>query len=137
MQWTTWRDPKAGPPGERASWRERWRSLHDIWPVAVLFVFVIGGIYGGLFTATEGAGMGAFGAMAFALWRRALDWKSLYSCLVEAGRTTVMLFITGQLTCSLVLDHFGWLGAPVHPVDLPRLLGVACLMAGVVLIRWS
>ena len=51
--------------------------------------------------------------------------------------TTVMLFITGQLTCSLVLDHFGWLGAPVHPVDLPRLLGVACLMAGVVLIRWS
>ncbi len=51
--------------------------------------------------------------------------------------TTVMLFIAGQLACSLVLDHFGLLGVPMHPVDLPRLLGVLCLVAGVVLIRWS
>jgi transporter family-2 protein len=51
--------------------------------------------------------------------------------------TTVMLFIAGQLVCSLLIDHFGWLGVPVHPVDLPRLLGVLCLTAGVVLIRWS
>ena len=93
VQWSTWRDPKAGPPGERAGWRERWASLRDIWPVALLFVFVIGGIYGGLFTATEGAGMGAFGAMVFALWRRALDWKALYASLVESGRTTAMLFM--------------------------------------------
>src|SRR3990167_3257030 len=41
VQWSTWRDPKAGPPGERAGWRERWASLRDIWPVALLFVFVI------------------------------------------------------------------------------------------------
>ncbi len=93
VQWVTWRDPKAGPPGERSSWRERWLSLRDIWPVAALFIFVMGGIYGGLFTATEGAGMGAFGAMAFALWRRALGWTSLYACLVEAARTTAMLFM--------------------------------------------
>jgi bacterial/archaeal transporter family-2 protein len=51
--------------------------------------------------------------------------------------TTVMLFIAGQLACSLVLDHFGWLGVPLHPIDLPRVLGVVCLIAGVVLIRWS
>ena len=50
---------------------------------------------------------------------------------------TVMLFIAGQLACSLVLDHHGWLGVPVHPIDLPRALGVLCLVAGVVLIRWS
>ena len=61
--------------------------------MVVLFVFVIGGIYGGLFTATEGAGMGAFGAMAFALWRRALSWQTLYAALVESGRTTAMLFM--------------------------------------------
>jgi tripartite ATP-independent transporter DctM subunit len=93
VQWACWRDPKAGPPGERASWRERWASLRDIWPVAVLFVFVIGGIYGGLFTATEGAGMGAFAAMVFALWRRSLTWKTLYESLVDSGRTTAMLFM--------------------------------------------
>ena len=93
VQWSTWRDPKAGPPGERAGWRERWASLRDIWPVALLFVFVIGGIYGGLFTATEGAGMGAFGAMVFALWRRALRWGTLYAALLESARTTAMLFL--------------------------------------------
>ena len=91
--YVTWRDPKAGPPGERASWRERWVALKDIWAVAALFLFVMGGIYGGAFTATEGAGMGAFGAMVFALWRRVLSWRALYACLVESARTTAMLFM--------------------------------------------
>lgn len=50
--------------------------------------------------------------------------------------TTVMLFITGQMTASLILDHYGWLGVPQRPIDLPRILGVVCLTAGVVLIRW-
>ncbi len=93
VQWSCWRDPKAGAAGERASWRERGESLRGIWPVGLLFIFVIGGIYGGLFTATEGAGMGAFGAMMFALWRRALNWKTLYASLLESGRTTAMLFM--------------------------------------------
>ena len=93
VAYVTWRDPKAGPPGERASWRERWLALKDIWAVAALFIFVMGGIYGGAFTATEGAGMGAFGAMVFALWRRALSWEALYACLVESARTTAMLFM--------------------------------------------
>jgi len=61
--------------------------------VAFLFLFVMGGIYGGLFTATEGAGMGAFGAMVFALWRRALTWRTLYAALVESARTSAMLFM--------------------------------------------
>jgi bacterial/archaeal transporter family-2 protein len=50
--------------------------------------------------------------------------------------TTVMLFITGQMAASLLLDHHGWLGVPLHPIDLPRILGVLCLVAGIVLIRW-
>jgi len=93
VRWVVWRDPAAGPPGERSSWRERAVALKSVWAVVLLFVFVIGGIYGGLFTATEGAGMGAFGAMAFALWRRALSWQTLYAALVESGRTTAMLFM--------------------------------------------
>ena len=93
VQYVTWRDPKAGPPGERSSWKERWIALRDVWAVAALFIFVMGGIYGGLFTATEGAGMGAFGAMIFALWRRVLSWSALYQALVESARTTSMLFL--------------------------------------------
>jgi tripartite ATP-independent transporter DctM subunit len=93
VQYVTLRDPKAGPPGERSDWKERWQATKGVWAVGALFIFVIGGIYGGLFTATEGAGMGAFGAMVFALWRRVLSWKSLYQALVESARTTSMLFM--------------------------------------------
>jgi tripartite ATP-independent transporter DctM subunit len=93
VQYVTWRDPKAGPPGERSDWKERWAAARGVWAVALLFVFVMGGIYGGLFTATEGAGMGAFFAMIFALWRRVLTWNALYQALVESARTTSMLFM--------------------------------------------
>jgi tripartite ATP-independent transporter DctM subunit len=93
VTYTTWRDPRSGPPGQRTGWGERWRALRDVWAVAALFAFVMGGIYGGLFTATEGAGMGAFGAMTFALWRRALTWRTLYAALLESARTTAMLFM--------------------------------------------
>ena len=92
VAWITWRDPHAGPAGERSSWRERWRALRDVWGVALLVVVVLGGIYGGVFTATEGAGIGASGAFFFALARRALSWRTLGEVLVESARTTAMLF---------------------------------------------
>ncbi|GAB4037303.1 MAG: TRAP transporter large permease [Rubrivivax sp.] len=88
----TWRDPQAGPAGERTPWAQRWRALSGIWGVLLLVVVVLGGIYGGVFTATEGAGIGASGAFFFALARRALTLKVLYEILVESARTTAMLF---------------------------------------------
>ena len=75
VRYVVWRDPKAGPAGERSSWRERFTALKGIWGVALLFLVSIGGIYAGIFTATEGAGIGAFGAFLFALFRRALTWR--------------------------------------------------------------
>jgi C4-dicarboxylate transporter DctM subunit len=93
VMWITWRDPASGPPAEPHSWAERWASLRYVWPVIVLFVLVIGGIYAGAFTATEGAGIGAGGAFLFALVRRALTWKILLDVLVESARTTSMLFM--------------------------------------------
>jgi C4-dicarboxylate transporter DctM subunit len=114
VRYVTWRDPKAGPPGERTPWMDRWRSLRGIWAVVALFAFVIGGIYGGLFTATEGAGMGAFAAMVLALWRRALSWKSLYQALVESARTTAMLFMI--LIGALMFAEF--INITTMPADL-------------------
>jgi C4-dicarboxylate transporter DctM subunit len=88
----TARDPEHAPPGERTSWPDRWRALRGIWGVALLVVVVLGGIYGGLFTATEGAGFGAAGAFLFALARRRLTWGILFTVLAESARTTAMLF---------------------------------------------
>ena len=93
VAWTTWRDPAAGPPGPRSDWPARWRALRGVWGVTVLFILSVGGIYFGVFTATEGAAVGAFGAFVFALARRSLGWKVLYEILVESSRTTAMLFV--------------------------------------------
>jgi C4-dicarboxylate transporter DctM subunit len=93
VQWTVWRDPKSGPRGEKSTWRARLRAIEGVWAVALLFILVMGGIYGGVFTATEGAGIGAFGALCIALLRRALSWRTLLDALVESGRTTAMLFV--------------------------------------------
>jgi tripartite ATP-independent transporter DctM subunit len=90
--WILKRDPSAGPAGERTPWPGRWQALRGIWGVLLLVVLVLGGIYGGVFTATEGAGIGASGAFFFALARRALTLKTLLEVLVESARTTAMLF---------------------------------------------
>jgi tripartite ATP-independent transporter DctM subunit len=92
VSWITWRDPSAGPAAEVSTWRERFRALRSIWGVALLALVVLGGIYGGVFTATEGAGIGASGAFFFALARGTLTWRVLYEVLVESVRTTAMLF---------------------------------------------
>jgi tripartite ATP-independent transporter DctM subunit len=104
VEWMTWRDPLAGPPGERSSWAVRLAALEHVWPVLALFALVIGGIYAGLFTATEGAGIGAGGAFAFALARRALPWKVFVEVLIESVRTTSMLFMI--LIGALIFANF-------------------------------
>jgi tripartite ATP-independent transporter DctM subunit len=93
IMWITRRNPAAGPPAEPHSWAECMAALKYVWPVVALFILVIGGIYVGAFTATEGAGIGAGGAFLFALARRALTWRVLLEILVESARTTSMLFM--------------------------------------------
>src|SRR5262249_30207145 len=99
VQWIVWTDAKSGPSRQREAWRVRFVALKGIWAVAMLFIVVMGGIYGGVFTATEGAGIGAFGGLCFALARRVLTWRTLLDSLVESARTTAMLFaiLTGAL----------------------------------------
>jgi C4-dicarboxylate transporter DctM subunit len=84
--------PEALPRGEKAGGHERLASLRDIWATALLFLFIIGGMYGGLFTATEAAGMGAAGAFLIGLARRRLGRGAIMACLVESVRTSAAIF---------------------------------------------
>ena len=86
------RDPALGPPGARTPWPERLKALRDIRSVVLLFVLVLGGLYGGWFTPTEAAGIGASGGFLIALARRELDAASLVHVLTDSARTTAMLF---------------------------------------------
>jgi tripartite ATP-independent transporter DctM subunit len=85
-------DPEHAPAGEKTSWKDRMIALRGIWGVLLLVILVLGGIYGGVFTATEGAGVGAAGAFLFALARGRLSFKDTFDVLVESARTTAMLF---------------------------------------------
>jgi tripartite ATP-independent transporter DctM subunit len=86
-------DPKKGPRGARYSWRGRVRALSGVWGVVMLFALIIGGIYLGVFTPSEAAGIGASGGFLFALLRRKLDFKGTFEALVESGMTTTMIFV--------------------------------------------
>ncbi len=120
VQYVTWRDPKAGPRAERATWGERIVAVKEVWAVAVLFVIVMGGIYGGVFTATEGAGIGATGAFCFALARRVLSLKGLIEVLMESARTTGMLFMI--LVGALVFANF--VNYTTMPADLKNFVSL-------------
>jgi tripartite ATP-independent transporter DctM subunit len=71
---------------------ERFRLLKGVWGILSLFALVIGGIYLGVFTPTEAAGIGASGAFAFTWLRGKLNRRMLFSVLVESTHTTAMMF---------------------------------------------
>jgi tripartite ATP-independent transporter DctM subunit len=80
------------PPGKAVSRKELAESVREIWATLVLFVFVIGGIYGGLFTATEAAGMGAAGAFILGLIRGRLSRQDIRRSLLDTTRVTAAVF---------------------------------------------
>jgi tripartite ATP-independent transporter DctM subunit len=85
-------NPHLGPRGPKTNFMEKLGALSKTWQVLVLFLVVIGGIYLGVFTPTEAAGIGAFGAFLFALLKRKLTWDVFKKSLSDTIRTTVMVF---------------------------------------------
>ncbi len=100
VRWTVWRNPDAGPAGAPMPRSEKWKALKGVWAVVLLFIAVIGGLYGLFdfpplnlaFSPTEAAGMGATGAFLIALARRGLSWQDIREVLTETAHTTAQLF---------------------------------------------
>lgn len=84
-------NPKQGPPGEKTTWNDKLRSTPKFLPIVALFVLVIGGIYAGIFSAMEGGGIGAFGALVIAVATRNFSWQKLKTSLVDSAKTNSML----------------------------------------------
>ena len=83
--------PPAGPAGPRSSFREKMVSLKNVWPMVILFLLVIGGIYAGIFTATEAGAVGAFGAIVITFAMRRLNGKNFRDAVLETATTTAMV----------------------------------------------
>jgi C4-dicarboxylate transporter, DctM subunit len=92
------------PTGPRSSWKERLQGLRDIWAMLLLFVFVIGGLYGGLFTPTEAGGVGAGGALIIGVLRGRLGRKEIRRSLLQATRTAAAVFTV--LIGALLFGYF-------------------------------
>lgn len=109
VRYVVWRDPAAGPAGEKADWSERLHALRGVWGVLLLFTVVMGGIYLGIFTPTEAAGIGAGGAFVIALARRRLTLSTLFETLADTARTSAMLFavVIGALIFSDFINRAG------------------------------
>jgi len=85
--------PEMGPKAEPTSWKTKFASLYGTWPMLSLFVLVMGGIYFGIFTPTEAAGMGAFGSFIITLGKKKLNFKTFVESLIITGNMTAMIFL--------------------------------------------
>jgi tripartite ATP-independent transporter DctM subunit len=92
-------NPQLGPRGPVFTMKEKVASLGGVWETLVLFALVMGGMFAGFFTATEGAAIGAAGTLLIALAKQQLTWKKLIQCLNESIRTScmVMTIVAGAI----------------------------------------
>lgn len=97
--------PQLAPPFEKIPLKRRALNIISMWPVMVIMLFVLGGIYLGVTTPTEAAAVGAFMAMVFALIYRKLNWLTLKASLLGAVKITAMLLfiIVGAMILSGIL----------------------------------
>jgi C4-dicarboxylate transporter DctM subunit len=144
-----WVRPKFLPSAPRHSWQERLAGLRDIWATLLLFVFAIGGLYGGLFTPTEAGGMGAAGALIIGVARGRLTRPEIRRSLLQAVRTaaavlTVLIgallfgyFLTVTQTPQKVTQFLTGLGLGRHGVlalIMLMYLVLGCLMDALAMI---
>jgi tripartite ATP-independent transporter DctM subunit len=92
------------PIAPKSSWKERMAGLRDVWAPLLLFVFVIGGLYGGVFTPTEAGGVGAGGAFLLGVLRRRLGRAEIRASLLQATRTAAAVFTV--LIGALLFGYF-------------------------------
>jgi len=95
-----WYNPSLAPPivydDRSALWRERWASMLEVWPIVVLVLGVIVGLYRGWVTPTEGGAAGALLAVAIGVVQGKLSWEGLVESFKDAMTTTAQLFFVGM-----------------------------------------
>jgi tripartite ATP-independent transporter DctM subunit len=98
------RNPSMGPAGDRSSWGLRIGAFKDVWGVIILFILVMGGIWGGVFTPTEAAAVGALVSFLFVVTRGKLTINSLIPAFRDTVKTTGMIYVI--LIGAMIFGYF-------------------------------
>jgi tripartite ATP-independent transporter DctM subunit len=125
--------PEQGPALPRQAWGERLRTLRGVWPVVAIFVVVFGGIYGGVFTPTEGAAVGAVSTFVAGLALRELDLAGIKRAFLQTAETSGMIFMifvgADMLNSALALSQLpAALAQTVAGLGLPPLVIIAGIL---------
>lgn len=126
-------NPDMGPAGERVPLGEKFAALGRTWAILLLFALVIGGIYFGIFTPTEAAGIGAVGAFVISALRGRMTLANTREALMETVKTTAMIFaiLIGALTLNNLMVFSGIAGAMssfVSGLDMPPMAVMAIIL---------
>ena len=126
--------PELAPPSEPVPAGQRWRALLAIWPILGIFLVVFGGIYGGLFSPTEGAAVGAITTLIAGLAQRELNRAGILASLLGTAETTALVFMiflgADMMNATLALTALpaaiaAWVGA----LPVPAFVIVAAILA--------
>ncbi len=125
--------PGHGPASDKKSAREVLKAVKEVWPIAAIFAIVFGGIYGGWFTPTEAAAIGAAATFIAAMLKRELNWEKTKQCFYETAVTSGMIFMifigADVLNAALAFSQFPVLLAGiVKNSGLPPLAVIAGIL---------
>jgi C4-dicarboxylate transporter DctM subunit len=109
-------DPAAGPAAPGADRNEKLLALRDVWTVLLVFLVVMGGIYTGAFTPTEGAGIGAVGMFLIAVFYGGMRWQGFIDALLETAMTSSMIFVI-LLGAGILNAFLGFSQLPMRTAD--------------------
>jgi len=87
------KNPSLGPPGPESNLKEKLRSLIGAIEAIGLFLIILGGIFAGIFTPTEGGAIGAVGMLVVGLVRRTLNWNGIINSVIDTARLIGMIFM--------------------------------------------
>ncbi len=117
-------NPEAGPAGERASRAAKWAALLEIWPVLVIFLLVMGGIYAGVFTPTEGAAIGSVGTFLIAITKGGMRLEGFLDAILGTAQTTAMIFLI-LLGAKIFNAFLGFSELPLFAADFFQNAGLS------------
>jgi len=140
-------NPELGPLGDKFTMREKVTSLTKVTPVFLTFIVVIGGIYGGIFTPTEAAGIGVLSLLVISMVMRRLTWENFKQSLLKSVHTSAMIFVIiigGHMMGKFVVftglteNIIGAItGADFSPLMVMLMISLLYIVLGMVLDVWG